>query len=146
MKSLDKSAVKIRRLVASDITPTLGIWWADIPEKEIMASQLQTPLDMSFIAEFEGILAGFILAKLEYSGFPVTGTGVVFLIAVNPDYQQKGIGTMLIDALEKYSKSKGISAIRVIVPQNDIKMIRYFTKAGFNKSGMTNYDKVCRSK
>jgi ribosomal protein S18 acetylase RimI-like enzyme len=145
MKSIDMNMVKIRRLTFNDVTSTLGIWWAKIPDKEVMVSQLQSPLDLSFIAEYEGLLVGFILAKLEYSGFPTTGTGVVFLIAVNPDYHRHGIGTMLIDALEKYSKSKGISTIRVVVPQSDIKNIRYFTKFGFEKSALINYDKVCRS-
>jgi ribosomal protein S18 acetylase RimI-like enzyme len=145
MKNTDKSAIKIRRLTSSDIASTLGIWWANIPDKDVMVTQLQSPLDLSFIAEYEGVLVGFILAKLEYAGFPTTGTGVVFLIAVNPDHQKQGIGTMLIEALEKYTKSKGINTIRVVVPQSDVKNIRYFTKVGFNKSIMLNYDKACRS-
>ena len=58
MKTIDKNAVKIRRMVSSDITPTLDIWWADIPEKEMVASQLQGPLDLSFIAEYEGFWSG----------------------------------------------------------------------------------------
>ncbi len=145
MKAIDKSAVKIRRLTSSDIASTLGIWWAHIPDKELMASQLQSPLDLSFIAEYEGILIGFVLAELQYAGYPTTGTGVVFLIAVNPDYQQHGIGTLLIESLEKYAKSKDIGTIRVVVPQTDVKNIRYFTKVGFSKSIMINYDKACRS-
>jgi ribosomal protein S18 acetylase RimI-like enzyme len=143
MKGIDKSTVKVRRLTSSDIASTLGIWWANIPDKDVMAAQLQSPLDLSFIAEYEGILIGFILAELQYAGYPTTGTGLVFLIAVNPDYQQHGIGTMLIDALGKYTKSKGISTVRVVVPQSDVKNIKYFTKVGFNKSTMTNYDKNC---
>ena len=145
MKTIDKNIVKIRRLASSDISSTIGIWWANIPEKDNVASQLQSPLDMSFIAEYEGILIGFILAELEYAGLPTVGTGVVFLIAVNPDYQQNGIGTMLIESLEKYSKAKGINNIRVVVPQSDTKNIKYFTKAGFSKSAMINYDKICES-
>jgi len=143
MKNINRNAVKIRRMTSSDIDSTLGIWWADIPEKENVVSQLQSPLDLSFIAEYEGILVGFLLAQLQYAGLPTTGTSIVFLIAVNPDYQNKGIGTMLIEALEKYSKSKGINIIRVVVPQSDAKNIKYFTKAGFSRSNMTNYDKVC---
>ena len=141
MKDFNKKAVKIRRMVDSDITPTLGIWWADIPEKEKVATQLRAPLDLSFIAEYEGILVGFILATLVYAGLPMTGTGVVFLIAVNPEYQKHGIGTMLIDTLEKHCKSKGIDTIRAIIPQKDAKIIKYFTNAGFGKSKMINYDK-----
>ena len=146
MKSIDRKAVKIRRMVSSDIDSTLGIWWADIPEKEMVASQLRGPLDLSFIAEYEGILVGFILAALVYAGLPVTGTGAVLLIAVNPEYQKHGIGTMLIDALEKHCKSKGIETIRAIIPQHDTKIIRYFTKTGFSQSKMINYDKPCPSK
>jgi ribosomal protein S18 acetylase RimI-like enzyme len=145
MKSLDKNAVKIRRLTSNDITSTLGIWWANIPDKAVMVSQLQSPLDLSFIAEYEGILIGFLLGELQYAGYPTTGTGVVFLIAVSPDYQQHGVGTMLISALEKYAKSKGIDTIRVVVPISDTKNIVYFTKVGFNKSSMINYDKMCKS-
>jgi len=143
MKAIDRNAVKIRRMVSLDINPTLGIWWADIPEKEMVASQLRGPLDLSFIAEYEGILIGFILAKLVYAGLPMTGTGVVFLIAVNPEYQKRGIGTMLIAAFEKYCQSKGIKTIRAIVPKKDIKTIKYFTRAGFRQSTTVNYDKPC---
>jgi ribosomal protein S18 acetylase RimI-like enzyme len=143
-KTLDKNAVKIRRLTSSDIPSTLGIWWANIPDKNIMAAQLQSRLDLSFIAEYEGTFIGFLLAELEYAGYPAVGTGVVFVIAVSPDYQQCGVGTLLIKALEDYTRAKGIDTIRVVVPKNDTKNIEYFTKAGFHASAMLNYDKVRR--
>jgi ribosomal protein S18 acetylase RimI-like enzyme len=146
MKSIDMNTVKIRRMVSSDITPILGIWWADIPEKEMMADQLRGPRDLSFIAEYEGVLVGFVLAKLEYSGFPMTDKGVVFLIAVNPEYQKSGIGAMLINALEKHCQSRGINTIRAIIPKNDKKMIKYFVDKGFSKSDIINYDKSCLAK
>ena len=146
MKTINKNAVKIRRMVSSDITPTLGIWWANIPEKEMVADQLREPLNLSFIAEYEGMLVGFILAKLEYSGFPMTGAGVAFLIEVHPEYQRSGIGMMLINALEKYCASKGIGTVRAIIPKNDKKMIKYFADKGFSESNVVNYDKPCSSK
>jgi ribosomal-protein-alanine N-acetyltransferase len=143
MKTINKNAVKIRRMVSSDITPTLEIWWSDIPEKDMVADQLRGPRDLSFIAEYEGLLVGFILAKLEYTGFPMTGAGVIFLIAVNPDYQRSGIGTMLIDSLEKYCKERGINVIRALVPRTDDKMVKYFVDKGFCESNMINFDKPC---
>jgi ribosomal protein S18 acetylase RimI-like enzyme len=143
VKAIDRNAVKIRRIVSGDITPTLGIWWADIPEKEMVASQLRGPLDLSFIAEYEGILVGFILATAVYAGLPMTGTGVVYLIAVNPDYQKSGIGKMLMSAFEKHCQSKGIKTLRAIIPEKDVTTIKYFTKAGFRRSTTVNYDKPC---
>jgi ribosomal protein S18 acetylase RimI-like enzyme len=143
MKTLDRNAVKIRRMVSDDITPTIGIWWADIPEKEMVTTQLRDPLDLSFIAEHEGVLIGFILARLVYAGLPMTGTGVASLIAVSPEFQKRGVGTMLIDAFEKYCQSKGIKTIRAIVPEKDTAMIKYFTRVGFRRSEMVNFDKPC---
>ena len=146
MKTIDKKAIKIRRMVSSDITPTLGIWWAEIPEKDMVSDQLREPLNLSFIAEYEGVLVGFILAKLEYSGFPLTGAGVAFLIEVHPEYQQIGIGTMLINALEKYCASKGIGTVRAIIPKKDKRMIKYFADKGFTESNVINYDKSSSAK
>ncbi|MGD1118639.1 MAG: GNAT family N-acetyltransferase [Dehalococcoidales bacterium] len=143
MKTVEKNAVKIHRMVDSDITPALGIWWADIPEKEMVASQLRGPLNLSFIAEYDGVLAGFLLAALAYSGMPMTGTGVVFLIAVNPEYQKHGIGMMLVNAFEEYCRSKGIKTVRAIIPRSDTRIIKYFSKAGFSQSNLVNYDKSC---
>jgi ribosomal protein S18 acetylase RimI-like enzyme len=143
MKTIDRNAVKIRRMVSGDITPTLGIWWADIPEKEMVASQLRGPLDLSFIAEYEGILVGFILATAVYAGLPMTGMGVVYLIAVNPEYQKHGFGKMLVETFEKHCRSKGINTVRAIIPEADTKTIKYFNNAGFRRSSIVNYDKSC---
>jgi ribosomal protein S18 acetylase RimI-like enzyme len=143
MKAIDRNAVKIRRMVSGDITPTLGIWWANIPNKEMVASQVRGPLDLSFIAEYEGLLVGFILAKQVYAGMPMTGVGVIFLIAVNPDYQERGIGSMLIDKLKSHCKTNGIENIRALVPQHDTKIVKYFEKVGFRPSSFINFDKPC---
>ena len=143
MKPIDRSVLKIRRMVSTDITPTLGIWWANIPNKDMVDSQLRGTLDLSFIAEYEGLLVGFILAKLVYAGMPMTGVGVIFLIAVNPDYQERGIGSILIDTLKNHCKSEGIETMRAVVPKNDARIIKYFEKAGFRTSSVINYDKPC---
>lgn len=141
MKTIDKNVLKIRHMVSSDIEPTLNIWWANIPNKEMVASQLRGTLDLSFIAEYEGHLVGFILAALAYAGMPMTGAAMIYLIAVNPDYQGRGIGTLMIEALKNLCKSKGIKTIRAIIPQNDKKIIKYFNNAGFVRSAILNFDK-----
>jgi|WetSurMetagenome_2_1015567.scaffolds.fasta_scaffold101274_2 ribosomal protein S18 acetylase RimI-like enzyme len=142
MKTIDKNAVKIRRMVSSDVAPTLDIWWADIPEKNMVASELLGPLDLSQIAEYEGILAGFLLAKLEYTGHPMTGAAMIYLISVNPDYRKHGIGTLLIEALARDCQSKIIKTIRASIPENNAAITRYFTDAGFRRSNVVNFDKV----
>jgi GNAT superfamily N-acetyltransferase len=142
MKPVDKNAVKVRRMVSSDVAPTLDIWWADIPEKSMVASELQGPLDLSYIAEYEGILAGFILAKLEYTGNPMTTAAMIYLVSVNPEYRKHGIGTLLIETLSKYCQTRNIKTIRAPIPEKDTEVIKYFNNAGFRRSHVVNFDRI----
>ena len=140
MKTIDLNKVKIRPMVTGDIASTLNIWWTDVPGKEVFASQMGGRFDLSLIAEYEGHLVGFLLARLIYSGLPMTGVAVMFFIAVNPDYQDSGIGSLLIETLKKNCKAAGIKTVRALVPQNDARMLKYFKKAGFNRSDIINLD------
>jgi ribosomal protein S18 acetylase RimI-like enzyme len=138
--NIDRKEVKIRPMVSSDIASTLNIWWTSIPEKEMLASQLGGRLDLSLIADYEGHLVGFILARVIYAGLPMTGVGVIFFIAVKTDYQNCGIGSMLIDELKRNCKIKEIETIRALVPQNDASITKYFKRFGFRPSNTINLD------
>ncbi len=140
MKAVDLNTVKIRPMVTGDIVPTLYIWWADIPGKDVLASQIGGRFDLSLIAEYEGHLVGFILAHLIYAGLPMTGVAVIFFIAIKPEYQEQGIGSLLIGTLKKNCKAAGIETVRALVPQNDARMMKYFKKAGFSRSQIINLD------
>jgi ribosomal protein S18 acetylase RimI-like enzyme len=140
MTAIDLKALKIRPMVTGDIASTLNIWWTDIPEKEMLASQMGGRFDMSLIAEYEGHLVGFILARLIYAGLPMTGVAVIFFIAVKPEYQELGVGSLLINTLKMNSKAAGVAMVRALVPQNDARMKSYFKKAGFSPSTIINLD------
>jgi ribosomal protein S18 acetylase RimI-like enzyme len=140
MKTIDRNAVKIRPMVTGDIAPTLNIWWTDVPGKEVFLSQMGGRFDLSLIAEHEGNLVGFLLARLIYAGLPMTGVAVMFFITVKPEYQAQGIGSLLIGTLKKNCKAAGIETVRALVPQNDARMMKYFEKAGFSRSQIINLD------
>ena len=140
MSSLDKKELRIRPVVAGDISSTLNIWWASIPEKGMLASQLGSRLDLSLMAEYQGHLAGFVLARLIYSGVPMTGVGVIYFIAVKPDYQRSGIGSILVETLKNNCKAQGIGTIRALIPGDDVNTMRYFEKLGFSPSATMNFD------
>ncbi len=142
MKPVELDTVKIRPMVSSDIVSTLNIWWTEVPGKDILASQMGGRFDLSLIAEYEGHLAGFLLARLIYAGLPMTGVAVMFFIAVNPEYHGQGIGSLLINTLKSNCKAAGIKTVRALVPQNDAKMMAYFKKAGFSRSRTINLDSV----
>ena len=140
MKAVDLSMVKIRPMVSGDIASTLNIWWTDVPGKDVFVSQIGGRFDLSLIAEYEGHLVGFLLARLIYAGLPMTGVAVMFFIAIKPEYQDQGIGSLLVNTLKKNCQAAGIKTIRALVPQNDARMMKYFKKAGFSRSQIINLD------
>ncbi len=144
MNVTGKNAVIIRPMVHSDIDPILGLWWSSfIANKDMVASQLGGRLDLSFIAEFEGHLVGFILARIQYLGIPITEVCVIHAIVVEPKYRGQGIGSLLINRLKSHCDSKGIQKMRAFVSQNDSELMNYFEHLGFHRSNIINLEQRC---
>jgi GNAT superfamily N-acetyltransferase len=71
--------------------------------------------------------------------------------AVEPEYQNKGIGGMMIEYIERYVKSKGIKELALDTAEQAAHLIEYYKKRGFrfigyHKWGRTNYRSVIMSK
>lgn len=138
---VDIAEIKIRPMSPSDVGTTLNVGWARIPQKGMLASQLESRLDQSLVAIHRGTLVGFLLGRLTFAGLPISGVGTIFFIAVKPEYQGAGIGSRLIDTFAAGCKARGIETIRALVPKHDEKTRRYFEKAGFEESDILNYDR-----
>jgi ribosomal protein S18 acetylase RimI-like enzyme len=143
MSYIDRSDVKMRLMTGGDLAAVLSFDWAEIPDKEMVTSQRGDRLDTSFIAEVEGHLVGFILARIIFVGRPMVGVCQLHLIAVRPDFQQRGIGSMLLDSLHDYCKTQNIHTIRALVNEDDPKLIDYFEGLGFHPSEKINLDIAC---
>jgi ribosomal protein S18 acetylase RimI-like enzyme len=142
-----KSNVTIRPLVDSDIGPILGFWWSSfIANRDMVASQIGGRRDLSFIAEFEGHLVGFILARIEYLGIPIKEVCVIHAVAVEPKYQRQGIGSLLINKLKSTCESRGIPTMRAFVSENDNRLMYYFQRLGFHRSDIINLELHCGGK
>lgn len=56
----------------------------------------------------------------------------IYHVAVDPDWQLKGIGKLLLDNAEKNLKKKGVSKIRLTVSLDNLKVIPFYEKCGYN--------------
>ena len=139
-----KSDVTIRPLVHRDIEFVLNFWWSSfIANRDMVASQLGGPRDLSFITTLGGHLVGFILARIEYMGIPIKEVCVIHAVAVEPEYRGQGIGRLLINKLKSTCGSRGILTMRAFVSEKDTQLMNYFERMGFHRSDIINLEQRC---
>jgi len=71
--------------------------------------------------------------------------------AVHPDYQNKGIGGMLMDFIEEYALSKNKIELALDTSEKALHLIEYYEKRGYrfieyHQWGVVNYRSVIMSK
>jgi len=109
---------------------------------DLITGDLGGVLALSVVAEVNGQVAGFILARRAYVGEPVTEAGLIQILGVDPDYWRQGIATKLVDALLDTCRSKKLSAVRIIINERDSQLQGLFEHLGFRRGELIDYTKT----
>lgn len=93
-------------------------------------------LPTSLVAEDQnGTVVGFIMGELYMGEYGISGEGaVVDTVGVDPDFQNQGIGKMLMDEFVIHLKNLGVQKINTLVDKNDTQMMNYFNANKFQPS------------
>jgi len=142
-----KNAVNIRRMGRGDIGAVLAIdrkisgGKALITYKDMVAADPGGALDLSFVAEVDGQVVGFILARLTYAGVPFIEVAVIDALAVDPGYRGHGIATELVKGMLShcYAEEVGVNTVRVTISEENSGLRRFFERLGFRRSGLILY-------
>lgn len=163
MSAMEKGTVNIRRMARSDIDAVVAIYNKIREEKipgikrsrlsyrgpltheEVASTNPGGPLDLSFVAEINGQVAGFIWSRLSYVGIPVVEVGVIHMLIVDPDYARRGIAKRLVNALSEHCHTKGINTVRAVVDERHWELQNYFQSLGFRRSELVIYTKTFES-
>jgi ribosomal protein S18 acetylase RimI-like enzyme len=78
-----------------------------------------------FIAECSGLPAGFITCSLG------AAEGVIGLLAVDGDFQSRGIGRALVTAALNYFREQGMTRARVVTQGSNLRSQRLYQRCGF---------------
>jgi ribosomal protein S18 acetylase RimI-like enzyme len=149
--SATKGALNLRRMTRSDIDAVLDIdrkiggGRGLITYRDMVAVDPGGALDLSFVAEVGGKIAGFILARLMYVGVPFVEIAVIQAIVVDPDSQRQGIASRLVNALLGYCHAERINTIRAVSDERNADLKRFFQRLGFRRSELINYVKTFES-
>ena len=90
----------------------------------------------SLVAENEeGKVVGFIMGELFIGEYGISeDRAKLDTIGVDPDYQNKGVGKLLLKEFIEHLKSLGVEKISTLVDWNDIELIKFFSANNFEPS------------
>jgi len=142
------SKVRIRPMEPEDIDAVLAIdkkisgVRRAVTYTDLITGDLGGVLDLSFVAEVDGHIAGFILARRSYVGEPVAEVGLVQILGVDPDYGRQGIATKLVEALLESGQSENLKAVRIMIKERDSQLQAFFAHMGFKRGQLIDYTKT----
>lgn len=112
---------------------------------ELITGDLGGVLGLSLVAEVDGQVAGFILARRVLVGEPPTEVGLVQILGVDPDYQHQGLATAMVNALVETCQTKKLNAVRIMVDVGDSQLQGLFEHLGFKRGKIIDYTKTVES-
>jgi ribosomal protein S18 acetylase RimI-like enzyme len=98
--------------------------------------------DLSFVAEVNGEVQGFVLARRAYFGEPFTDAGLIQTIGVDPDHWRQGIASSLINTLVETCQSKKLNAVWIMLDESDDQLQSLFKRLGFRRGKLIDYTKT----
>ena len=107
----------VHTVLGPEIDAILPPDWRQRQREEVRHCCADTPGAVVLIAEVDGAVAGFIAYELDHD----TQRGVVDLLAVHPDYQNRGIGTELNRIVLERMRQAGM---RIAIGDGEIPAMR----------------------
>ena len=151
MNEAEKGAIVTRPMTRSDIHAVLALdrrfseGRSFLTHKDMAVMDPGGPLDLSFVAEIDGTIVGFIVTRLAYLMIPFTEVCMIQGVLVDTNHQESGIGSKLFEVLLDYCYAEGIHTVRMLVPDHDNELRRLVERLGFSTSNVINYDKTFES-
>lgn len=147
----EKGEINIRFMTRDDINAVLaldrkiGEGRSRLSYPDLDSINPGGPADLSFVAEIDGNVFGFMIARLEYLMIPFTEVCVIQGILIDQAYRGRGTGGKIIENLFERCQVKGINTVRAFVPERDQELRQFVERYGFRHSTIVNYDKSFES-
>jgi len=138
----------LRRLEARDVTEISQILKA-ITEKQgtkdyqrAVEEEVKRDDRVSFVAEVNGKVVGFIITYILYGAFGVEKSAWIGLFGVDPKYMGRGVGERMAHQVFDSAKKMGIKNIFSSVGWDSTDLLSFFKSLGFDRSNFINLEKT----
>lgn len=129
----------LKRIIEID-TKVLGTARPEYWEMKLTIAEKHSPVS-SLVAELDGKVVGFIIGDAsgwEY-GVPES-TGLIDTVGVDPDYQRRGIASLLFREMISNLKKVGVNKVTTFVTWSDWELLKFFNTVGFKLGKMVNLE------
>lgn len=126
-KAAARLCVQVNPLRESGESGSVGFW------ERFFLGALHSEDAALIVAEARSQIIGFAYAEIEHSSDDcVKGPYASFdLLGVDPLWRKKGIARALIDAVENWSRSKGMSVIQLAVAESNLSAFKLYESLGY---------------
>lgn len=104
-----------------------GIHLRKSDEPEEIQKKLARDADLFLVAENDGEIIGAVLGGFDGR------RGLMYHLAVSKDHRKNGIGSMLVEELEKRLREKGCLRYYLLVTRNNVEAIHFYEHRGWKK-------------
>ena len=112
-----------------------GIHLRRSDEKEELRKKLLRDPDLFLLAESDHKIIGTVLGGFDGR------RGMVYHLAVESTYRKKGLGSLLMNELEKRLKAKGCIKYYLLVTHDNLEAIHFYENSGWELMDLYIYGK-----
>ena len=135
-----EDADAISRIEASITKSSVKTDFRNIIEERVRKNE-----DISFVAEIDGKIVGYMISYILYGGFGLDKSAWIATLGVDPKYMGQGIGKSLAEEILLEYRQRGISHIFTTVRWDSVDLLSFFKTLGFDRSNFINLIKVLDS-
>ena len=137
-QALSRDTVPVRSLTEDDLSSLVridrritGIDRTNYYRRKVNEAINGSGVRMSVVAEMQGEIAGFLMARVDYGEFGRTAAeAVIDTLGVDPAYKGQGVGQAMLSQLLINLSSLRVESVRTEVEWTDTGVIDYFSAVG----------------
>lgn len=133
-----ETAIVVRSLRKEDVEAIIDIDAAGSRRRRplyfrnIFERASYSPMQVSLVAEMDGIVAGYLLASVYYGEYGIAEpTASIDAIGVRPDMRRQRVAHELMEQLRANLAALGVTTFRTEVSWSNFELLGFFRNEGF---------------